>query len=452
MEYLPEELIILLGSKLDYLSVLKWCASTPKFRQICQGYKFWQFKSIYDFGSSWTEFNKFFEQLNFNGQETYIRLAGKYNKPIPGAERYGNMTRLVKAAAMSQDFFIIKYFYNLSQDSTIFRYLAIKNKAQFIQELIGDHHDLLSGKIAREILLGAAEAGNWDLIKLVIDKVNRQDVHNALPYSADSGDLSLIKYLWDLGGQMPSWGQILSIAAVHKYSDIIDYAISMGADYEDAIISAASANDWPTVEKLINLSNIEEDDLLDYQLIGAALGGNRQMVNQLLEKGATDIDNALDGAVQGHHIDIVEDLLKKVVDNDTISFQDHIRVGIDDINIVKLLINYVSTINKTTMYAAIDSGDGEIFSILYDKYRGSKIDLFYRAAERGELEIIQAWLTKNESIQSNEINTGIEIAITAFNLNIVNYLLHYKANQISDIWRQHHRPQLATEMARLFKY
>lgn len=127
---------------------------------------------------------------------------------------------MIEAAAYSDDFIIINYFYNLTKDADIFYYLAKQGKDEIINKLA----DFSNQLITEQILWGAAEAGNWKLVKKVISPLPYTAIINAVRRSSKSGDLALVEYIWNSANHDANifvhpdlWDAVLIIAAENKY-------------------------------------------------------------------------------------------------------------------------------------------------------------------------------------------------------------------------------------------
>lgn len=234
--------------------------------------------------------------------------------------------------------------------------------------------------------------------------------------------------------------------------DILDYALNNGAnDFYQAIAAATSVQDWNTVDKLISHGQLNFQSIVNAQLEGAAKAGNKELIDQLIDKGANNWVDALLAACEGHHLEIVKDMINRGATN----FADGLVSALDDINIVKLILEYMPHVEYDDVEASISTGNPEIFALLYDRSLGDKSRFIYEIAREGELEILKLFLVKNSNPSNEKIDAAIRIASDNNNLNIVYYLLKYKqrieAQRIAKAWLSNGFSGLSDELIHLFE-
>lgn len=445
MDELPEDIIFRLNLCMDYLTLISFYCTSEKYYRLCGDRNFWLSKSIYDFPVTGEEFAEIY-QITEKGQNAYLWLAGRYGKPLPGAERYGNLKNLAIAATQTNNISLIQYFFTLSQEPKMIFYLAKQNRSDIIYRLPIYQRT----PIHDEMLFGAAEGGHLDLIDKIIYQVNPVSIPVAIEYAVKGGNLSVIEYLYPMVNQygerhIPN--RLLAIAAKCKYSSILDYALKLGAnDYSAAVIAASRVQDLPIINRLIALGNIPRDAALHYQLMGASSGGYKEWVSELIDQGAVHLNQAMVRASEGHHLDIVEDLIHRGGTYFTAS----LRYGIDDMRITKLLLSYGAEVDYDIMYKAAYGGNSKIFNLVYSVYKGGFMnDILSLAAECGHLDIVHYLIAKNPDLN---IDRAIVRAGEKNNLNVVYYLLkynrHHLANAIADIFPN--RKVLGDQLRKLF--
>ena len=188
-------------------------------------------------------------------------------------------------------------------------------------------------KLNKKILRLAAKNGHLDVIKYLVDGVNKgrashvflieqgADIHNddeeTLRLAAEKGRLDVVKYLVEQGADLHARDEeALRLAAENGHLDVVKYLVEQGADlharYElDALQSAVMQGHFDVVKYLIEQgANIDE-----YALRLAAENGHLDVVKYLVEQGATINELALQLAAERGYLDIVKYLVEQVSNN-----------------------------------------------------------------------------------------------------------------------------------------
>jgi hypothetical protein len=175
-------------------------------------------------------------------------------------------------------------------------------------------------KLDRDVLTWALRRRNPEIIKTLIEgSASEQDLQNSQakillnnigsldPFNKHQRipeELEIVKYLLKF---VPNYdlGLLYKTAASLGSEDIVNYLLSLNAKIPPDIISYGyKSGNIKLVDKLLNLGAKLPD------LVG--LSGGKDMLNHLIEKGATfDADNVLVQAAQKGDFDFIEDLIKK---------------------------------------------------------------------------------------------------------------------------------------------
>ena len=113
MTELPPELHRQLALHCSYSTLQKLRTILSQYWQICSDPIFWQERIEREFPH---ENIKNIMWETGSCEIAYVRLAAEANIPYIGAEKYGNIRNLGKAAARTDDYGLIKYFYSLMDD------------------------------------------------------------------------------------------------------------------------------------------------------------------------------------------------------------------------------------------------------------------------------------------------------------------------------------------------
>ena len=153
-------------------------------------------------------------------------------------------------------------------------------------------------------LLPAIESNQRTIVEMLINRGANPSL--AMPYAVRSNDLNLVRMLLDKRASA-SDPALMSAAAANRNIQMIEILLAAGADPSSGMESAITANSFEITKFLIEKNARAGDGRF---IVIAARNGNRQIVDLLLEKGAS-VDSGLSGAVEGGKADLVDYFIKK---------------------------------------------------------------------------------------------------------------------------------------------
>jgi ankyrin repeat protein len=156
-------------------------------------------------------------------------------------------------------------------------------------------------------LVNAALGGQRSIIEFLLDN-GAQDLTRALEGAADGGHLDIIRYLQSRGAQATP--RALELAVDQNRLTIIRELLSQGVPVTSEAIRIAATREYPAVLHMLVTAAPSNLDL-NPALADAAYRGNLDLVNQLIQAGATDVTTALSRAAFDGHQDVVRALLRR---------------------------------------------------------------------------------------------------------------------------------------------
>lgn len=286
------------------------------------------------------------------------------------------------------------------------------------------------GKFKRTPLHFASEAGEWDRVRLLLDRGANIEVQDEFGYTpiflaTQSGKWSVVELLLNYGANIDAQdkeGQALLCFAVSGNNlDMVQFLLDRGASIEvqdksgyTPILYAAQSGKWGVVKLFID-NGAKFNNETTFQgtpLHFAVQEGNLGMVQFLLDKGA--------------NIEAQDAYNKKPL---------HIAVDANRLNVVSLLLDRGANLKATDMYGktpldlAIQKGYEDIVEVLKRK----QLDLDKKlliSAEKGDLEKVRDSIRQgaNVNVQSRQGWTPLFWAIQKNNFNIVELLLDNSAD------------------------
>ncbi|WP_369799950.1 ankyrin repeat domain-containing protein [Wolbachia endosymbiont of Ctenocephalides felis wCfeJ] len=221
----------------------------------------------------------------------------------------------------------------------------VNSQGSFIHSEVPNSGDInAQGKLDRTLLHLASEAGEFDKVKLLLDRGANIEVQDKFGYTpiflaTQSGKWSIVRLLLDKGANIDAQdkeGQtLLHFAASGNNLDMVQFLLNRGANIEvqdkfawTPILSAAQSGKWDVIKLLI--------------------GNGAKFNNEITIQGTP-----LHFAVQEGNLDMVRFLLDEGAD---IESQDkdnkkplHLAVEAGRLNVVKLLLDRGASVNITDM-------------------------------------------------------------------------------------------------------
>jgi len=256
-------------------------------------------------------------------------------------------------------------------------------------------------------------------IKLYGDKkFTKNKIETMLSFAAEGGNLDIVKYLIDEKGAKDIEG---ALAPAEKYNNkyVIAYLqqkLKKLKDFHDASLSG-------DVEKFKKLTDIDfkDKDELNMALRNVSLNGDPtidhlNVVKHLVEKGADDFLHAMWFAAEAGNLDLV----KYFVEEKGVEHLDHALIVASDTkskntkNIVKT-IKYLISKGGTdkiedALKKATSRGNLDIIKILIDETDGVFSDeALYSSCWQGNFEVVK-YLIQREKYSNDVLQTAISYA------------------------------------------
>ncbi len=368
MDLLPSELQYRIGLPLNYIDLEHLSQISRIYEKLFLSSHFWEDKAHYDFDVSSDEFRKISRETK-SAKETYIRISGEHDVPIPGNEKYGNVDKLAVSAARGNNFPAIQYFYRLSGASKVLYLLAKRNKGNWIEQLAPEKTDIN----IKEIGYGALVGGHWDLISQYVPE-SVEILGRGLECAVVSGKLLIVKFVNNLLLERSidneyyqyELNQALGKAAGHNYYDIFEFLTDCGArNFSLALQAAAAKGHRAMIDHIIAHKDRRDRLNLNLGLCGAAQGGFRDIVDFMILLGANRLDLAIMDAAKGGFLDIIKYLLSiggrlgtQVLNSAVLG--NHLEV-------IRYLLAQNIDISNFSIRVTVAKDNPEIFSLLIDK-------------------------------------------------------------------------------------
>ena len=306
-------------------------------------------------------------------------------------------TTLIKSSIESGQLDIVKY---LLGDEVVDKEGNVYKLENYVKEY----------QISKHAVSKAAEIGNSDLVKYLVEKGGRIGV-DAVTYAAKSNNLDLVKYLIGKGGEISA--DAVSNAAETGNSDLVKYLVEKGGeiDFVYTISKAIGSGDLHTIKYLVEKFQEQGEKITDYHVNKAAALGRLDIVKYLVDEKGAEINYkyAINNAVQGGNLDLV----KYLVDEKGAEIS-------DDAVFMALAENYKNIMRYLLGDEVVD-GKGNVYKLP----RGKRIgiindDAFEIAIRQNNLNLIKYLLSKGAKITDKMI--GSRTFSTMVNPDVFNYL------------------------------
>lgn len=210
----------------------------------------------------------------------------------------------------------------------------------------------------------AASSGHEEIARMLIThgaRVNRGDYQNrtALAYASEKGHIAIVKILEAQGGIHEDTNRLLAHAAASGDLDTVIRCLKIGVDFNSPDSPAFTALKEPAkkghleIAKCLIKNGANPNAVLKFwpepPLFGAALYGNAEMVELLIQNGAdvnykNDIGKTpIECAVRGGNIQIVKLLLAKGADPNVKDFRGRTLLRLAEIDGHQDIVRLLST-------------------------------------------------------------------------------------------------------------
>lgn len=162
----------------------------------------------------------------------------------------------------------------------------------------------------RSVFSHACLGGDISIVEKILSDVSGHEISNydeAALHAAYGGHKRVLEYLMRLTPDELNHDNIMAMASANGHSEIVNMMLDCGAtDYNRSLVNAAQFGH----EHIVRLMIEKGANRYDRAMAQAAFGGHKNMVNLMLRYGATAYNKALMNAIVCNHIDIVELMLK----------------------------------------------------------------------------------------------------------------------------------------------
>ncbi len=273
------------------------------------------------------------------------------------------------------------------------------------------------GKLDRTLLHLASEAGEFDKVKLLLDRGANIEVQDKFGYTpiflaTQSGKWSIVKLLLDRGANIDAQDEkgqtLLHFAASGNNLDMVQFLLDRGANIEiqdklawTPILYAAQSGKWNVVKLLVS--------------------NGAKFNNEITIQGTP-----LHFAVQEGNLDMVRFLLDEGVDTESQDKDNkkplHLAVDANRLSVVKLLLDRGASVNVTDMNSQTPLGLAT---------KGNMIEILKKAeldqgllinARGGNLDKVKDLIAQGANLETND-NTALHNACSNGHLKVVEYLI-----------------------------
>jgi ankyrin repeat protein len=173
------------------------------------------------------------------------------------------------------------------------------------------------------------------------------------------------------------------------------------------------------IKKTVKMA--KKNNLYSSAMAGAAEGGHMDIVELMLEHGATNYDYAMAGAAEGGHMDIVELMLEHgATDFDFVMKAAATRGHMD---IVELMLEHGATNYDVAMEDAAYEGHMDIVELMLELGANSYDYAMLDAASGGHMDIVELML----ELGANNYDMSMEGAVYGGHMDIVELMLELGA-------------------------
>lgn len=178
-------------------------------------------------------------------------------------------------------------------------------------------------------------------------------------------------------------------AAEHKHTDIVYIMLERGAtDYNNAMINASRAGDLIIVKLMIDRGA----KCFNWAMNSAAVEGHLEIIQLMLECGADDYANPLSNAAYKGHIEIVKLLMEREAKFKNLALYE--AAGGGHLEIVKMLISkYGADDYNSSIIYALHEEHLEVAKFLLESGANNFEKIIRIAVKRGYDEIIKSCST-----------------------------------------------------------
>jgi ankyrin repeat protein len=173
-------------------------------------------------------------------------------------------------------------------------------------------NNTLTYNIGKHAVSNAAESGNSDLVKYLVQKGGEIGT-DAVTYAAKSGNLDLVEYLVEKGGKVD--GSAVTYAAETDNFNLIKYLVEKGGEIDPvhAIPRAIERGILHIIKYLVEKLEEQGGEIFDHQVNTAASLGRLDIVKYLVEEKGLKMNPefALNNAVQGGNLDLIRYIVEE---------------------------------------------------------------------------------------------------------------------------------------------
>lgn len=245
------------------------------------------------------------------------------------------------------------------------------------------------------------------------------------------GDLYTVKRMVELGET--NYSSSLMAAALEGHEEVIEYILSQDRTevYHHEVLRIAAKNGHlEVVDKILAIMNAEARVAYDgtpiegcvgcdTALVAAAEGGHMEIVDMMVDHGASDYGLALRKAASENHLEIVKRLLSLGVDEHNCGLAAAIAANRGYVEIMEIIPIYSQEYLDELVVTAAASGRAEIVELLIER-GAQELDRALRmAAIRGRLEVVDLLLRRG----ATDYYGALSVAVSAGQVKVAERLL-----------------------------
>jgi ankyrin repeat protein len=402
-ESLPPELVIQVLQHLPVSDIIPICESSRYLNSFCHDWTLWAEKARHEFKFPRDQFT-----------QTYLRLPIQRYQQV--RTYHDHPDNFLITAARSGNTKLIEYLVDVGVDKVsiildAIEIAAARGNVNMLRSLLGAFH-----------LPKRNTQGKYDAAEL--EKWTTWARNSNLSFVDFAGTLSHALELATKNNHLATVQELIQTAVVQEL-------IQMGDHYFDSALMAAGFNGYTDIVQVILEHTPSNNQLgnLNALLIGAAAGGQVNLVNMAIQNGATDLDSALAAAAEQGQIGMIDLLRQSGAQDLNRALREaarHNRVAT-----IQHLIQAGATDLYGALNAAASTGQLESIENLLQQCQRGAMDLnlaLYFAASGHNLDVIRTLIQAG----ATDLNTALRAAARSGNLSNIKELIHAGATNIRD--------------------
>ena len=296
-------------------------------------------------------------------------------------------------------------------------------------------------EVLEDMVRLAAAHGNLRAVELLLPfcpSFTPVDGLIACTAAADNGHLSIVRFFIEEMEADATYGKMLTLATRGGHLDVVRYLCARGADVRmvdfEAVTEAAAGGHLEMIQYLVEHDVCMSKPRAPDALRSAARHGHIDIVVYLLERGLPAGIQAVNDAVAGGHLDIVQCLHAhgaNVLGDELIAVQS--AAEFNNLEILSFLISVGADINADgdrALLIAVVKGHVETVRFLHAHGAGRVISLadsLRMALRNGHTDLVVYLHERGADIRCND-DEAVRLAVSGGHMSILTYLHAHGAN------------------------